>query len=131
PQRIPCLTACADDCLAVPQGVIDARGGQAAYDALVAAARLALSGRIDGLTTAPLHKAALWQAGHHYPGHTELLAELCQVRDFAMMLYLAHDEQILSPGGLGVVHTTLHMSLREALAALNTNAVLEKIRLAD
>ena len=43
----------------------------------MAPAQLALAGRIDAITTAPLHKAALWQAGHHYPGHTELLAELC------------------------------------------------------
>jgi len=128
---IACLNVCRDDAADAPQCQVDPRAGQAAYDALVAAAQLALAGRIDAITTAPLHKAALWQAGHHYPGHTELLAELCGVTDFAMMLYLAHDEQILSPGGLGVVHTTLHMSLREALAALNTNAVLEKIRLAD
>ena len=48
-------------------------------NALIAGAQLALEGRVDALTTAPLHKAALWQAGHEYPGHTELLAELCGV----------------------------------------------------
>ncbi len=128
---IPVVNVCRDDAADAPPCQVDPRAGQAAYDALVAAAQLALAGRIDAITTAPLHKAALWQAGHHYPGHTELLAELCGVQDFAMMLYLAHDEQVLSPGGLGVVHTTLHMSLRDALAALSTEAVLEKIRLAD
>ncbi|HEY2839404.1 MAG TPA: 4-hydroxythreonine-4-phosphate dehydrogenase PdxA [Pirellulales bacterium] len=128
---IPCLNVCRDDAADAPPCQVDPRAGQAAYDALVAAARLALAGEIDAITTAPLHKGALFQAGHHYPGHTELLAELCGVTDFAMMLYLAHDEQILSPGGLGVIHTTLHMSLRDALAALSTQAVLEKIRLAD
>ena len=131
PQLIPCLTACRPEAADVPAGVIDARGGQAAYDALVAAARLALAGRVDAITTAPLSKAALWQAGHHYPGHTELLAELCGVDDFAMMLYLAHDEQVRGPAGLGVIHVTLHMSLRHALAALSPAAVLAKIRLAD
>lgn len=128
---IPCLKACRDDAVDVPPGANDARGGQAAYDALVAAAQLALASRVDAIVTAPLSKAALWQAGHHYPGHTELLAELCGVNDFAMMLYLAHDEQVRGPSGLGVIHTTLHMSVRNALAALSPAAVLAKIRLAD
>ncbi len=68
PDRIPCLKTGTDDVLELQPGTIDARGGQAAYDALIAAAQLALAGRVDAITTAPLHKAALWQAGHHYPG---------------------------------------------------------------
>ncbi len=127
---IPCLTACRAEAADVPPGVVDARGGQAAYDALIAAARLALAHEIDALVTAPLSKAALWQAGHHYPGHTELLAELCGVDDFAMMLYLGHDDTVQGPAGLGVVHVTLHISLRGALAALDTPSVLAKIHLA-
>ncbi len=88
PDVIPCLPCSADDVLEVAPAKIDPRGGQAAYDALMAAARLALAGNVAGIVTAPLHKAALWQAGHHYPGHTELLAQICDVSDFAMMLYL-------------------------------------------
>jgi 4-hydroxy-L-threonine phosphate dehydrogenase PdxA len=65
PTRMPCVMTCRDDAANVPPGEISAEGGQAAYDALVAAARLALSGQIDGIVTAPLNKAALWQAGHH------------------------------------------------------------------
>jgi 4-hydroxythreonine-4-phosphate dehydrogenase len=128
---MPCLTACRPESVDVSPGLVDARGGQAAYDALVAAARLALAGRIEAIVTAPLSKAALWEAGHHYPGHTELLAELCGVDDFAMMLYLAQDEIVRGPAGLGVVHVTLHMSVRNALAALSPAAVLAKIHLAE
>ncbi len=127
---MPCIAACQASAADVPPGVIDARGGQAAYDALVAAARLALANRIDAIVTAPLSKAALWQAGHHYPGHTELLAELCGVDDFAMMLYLGPDAQVRGPSGLGVIHTTLHISLRGAIAALDQEGVLAKIELA-
>jgi 4-hydroxythreonine-4-phosphate dehydrogenase len=129
--RMPCLPACRAEAVEAPPGIADARGGQAAYDALVAAAKLALEKRIDAIVTAPLSKAALWAAGHHYPGHTELLAELCGVHDFAMMLYLGPDEQVRGLGGLGVVHVTLHMRLRDALATLSSEAVLSKIRLVD
>jgi 4-hydroxythreonine-4-phosphate dehydrogenase len=117
--------------LAVPPCSIDARAGHAAYLALVRAAELALAGRIDAITTAPLHKVALHLAGHDYPGHTELLAELCGVRDFAMMLYLAHDERVRGPAGLGVVHVTLHTALRNVFEQLSVEAIAAKARLAD
>lgn len=128
---MPCMKAVSDSALETPRREVDARGGQAAYDALVAAARLALAGRVRGIVTAPLNKAALWRAGHEYPGHTELLAELCGVDDFAMMLYLAPDEQVRGPAGLGVIHVTLHTSLRRVFEELSSEAILSKIRLAD
>ena len=101
-----------DDVLEVAAGALDARAGQAAFDALVAAARLALAGRVDAIATAPLHKEALRRAGHAYPGHTEILAELCHVDDYAMMLYLGPGGRSRSPAGLAVVHVTLHTALR-------------------
>lgn len=131
PDRIPCLCAVGDAAVDVPPALLDARGGQAAYEALLAAAKLALADEIDGLVTAPLNKAALHLAGHIYPGHTELLAELCGVDDFAMMLYLGPGEPLRGPAGLGVVHTTLHMALADVFAHLTSEAVAAKARLAD
>ena len=128
-ERIACLPSGSDDALQVAPGVLDARGGQAAYDALVMAARLALAGDIDGLTTAPLNKAALAQAGHHYPGHTELLAALCGVDDVAMMLYLGPGTEVRGSAGLAIVHVTLHMALAKVFAALSQEAILRKARL--
>jgi 4-hydroxythreonine-4-phosphate dehydrogenase len=129
PQRIDCLRTGADDVLEVPAATIDARAGHAAYLALIEATELAQAGAIDALVTAPLHKAALHQAGHPYPGHTELLAERCGVRDFAMMLYLATGEHVHGPAGLGVAHVTLHMALRDVFAHLTTGAIVSKINL--
>ncbi len=131
PDVIPCLPGCREDAAEVPPGVIDPRGGQAAYDALLCAAELAKSKQVEAITTAPLNKAALWRAGHHYPGHTELLAELCGIRDFAMMLYLSHGPNILGRNGLAVVHVTLHMALRDVFANLSVEAILAKSRMAD
>ncbi|MGA2620333.1 MAG: 4-hydroxythreonine-4-phosphate dehydrogenase PdxA [Thermoguttaceae bacterium] len=128
---LPCIRCGTDDVLDVPPGTIDARSGQAAYEAVVAAARLALAGRVAAITTAPLHKEALHRAGHAYPGHTELLAELCGVSDFAMMLYLGPHETLRSPAGLAVVHVTLHTALRKAVQELSPEGVLAKARLAD
>src|SRR5690349_14881317 len=42
---IPCLTCSDDDVMGVKPGHLDARAGQAAYDAIVTATRLALAGK--------------------------------------------------------------------------------------
>ncbi len=128
---LPCIAVGDADVLEVPHGTHDARTGEGAYQAVFAAAELALSGEIDGMVTAPLSKAALRAAGYDYPGHTELLAELCGVSQFAMMLYLPPGVANKSPAGLGVAHVTLHMSLREALDQITIDAVAQKCQLAD
>jgi 4-hydroxythreonine-4-phosphate dehydrogenase len=131
PAHLPCLSCGSPDAVNTPPAVIDPRGGQAAYDALILAAQLALAGRIDGLVTAPLNKAALWAAEHHYPGHTELLAELCGVPEVAMMLYLAPGPRIAGSLGLGVAHVTLHMALRDVFANITAEKIRSRIALAD
>lgn len=130
PALLPCLPCGADDVLEAHPGQVDSRAGEAAYQALLLATQLALAKEIDGIVTAPLHKAAWWQAGRHYPGHTEALAELCGVRDFAMMLYLAHGETIRGKAGLGVIHVTLHVALAEVFARLSIESIYAKIKLA-
>lgn len=130
PNRIPCLPVGADDILDAPPGKVDARTGQAAYEAVVLATRRALAGQIAGLVTGPISKAALHAAGQFYPGHTELLADLCGVEDFAMMLYLPKPELPDSRAGLGVVHTTLHCALRSVPQQLTPALIAAKCRLA-
>jgi 4-phospho-D-threonate 3-dehydrogenase / 4-phospho-D-erythronate 3-dehydrogenase len=131
PDVIPCIACVSSEALDVKPGTLDARAGQAAYDAVYAAIQLALSGQVDAITTAPLQKEALHRAGHEYPGHTELLAHVCGVDDYAMMLYLGPDDEVLSPAGLAVVHVTLHTALRNVFGQLTQEAILAKARLAD
>lgn len=128
---IPCISCGGNEVLSVPPGVLDARAGHAAYEAVVLAARMALDGQVDAIVTAPLQKEALHRAGHHFPGHTELLAQLCGVDDFAMMLYLGPNEEMLGPHGLAVVHVTLHTALKKVFGMLSINEILAKARLAD
>ena len=130
PFTIPCLPVGSDEVLEAPLCKVDARSGQAAYEAVVLAARRAIAGQFAGIVTAPLSKSALHAAGHHYPGHTELLAELCGVDDFAMMLYLPKSELPDSRAGLGVVHTTLHCALRTVPGQLTPGLIAAKCRLA-
>ncbi|MBL8889316.1 MAG: 4-hydroxythreonine-4-phosphate dehydrogenase PdxA [Planctomycetaceae bacterium] len=138
---IYCLNCVSDDSTHVLPGVVDGRGGQAAFEAVRTAAELALSGQIDAMVTAPLNKQALHLAGHHWPGHTEMLAELCGVSSVAMMLYLPPfdiaDPTVatlpprlrLGPLGLGIGHVTLHVGMRDALEQIQTARVLETCQL--
>ena len=128
---IPCLGCGSDEAADVGPGVLDARAGQAAFDAVVTAIRLALAGQVDAITTAPLNKEAMHRAGHHYAGHTELLAECCGTSDYAMMLYLGPNEELPPPAGLAVVHVTLHTALRNVFGQVTQEAILAKARLAD
>lgn len=111
---------------------IDARGGQLAYDCLVRATEMALAGAVSAIITAPLHKVALHAAGHDWPGHTELLAHLCGVREHAMMLYLPPGRpRHGGDAGFGVVHVTLHMAMRDIFEHLTVESIDEKTRLAS
>ncbi len=131
PETIPCLPVGDDGLLDVVPGTVDRRTGHAAYEAVVRAAQGTLAGEFQGLVTAPLSKAALHAAGHNYPGHTELLAELCEVDDFAMMLFLPPEEVPACPAGLGVAHVTLHMALRDVFANLTPERIVAKCHLAS
>ncbi len=63
-----------------------AAAGDAVYRYIVEAARLCTAGTVAAMATAPINKEAMNRAGHDYPGHTELLAELTGISDFVMML---------------------------------------------
>ncbi len=117
-------------------GTVDARAGEAAYASLTRAIELALDGTVDGIVTAPLNKYALHLAGHDYPGHTEILAEKCDVDEFAMMLYvppgaILHGAIPHCPHGLAVAHATLHTSIASVPGLLSRDRVAETITLTD
>jgi 4-hydroxythreonine-4-phosphate dehydrogenase len=88
----------------VQPGQLSADGGRFAFQAVERGVRLAMSGKVGGIVTAPLNKEALNKAGYHYPGHTEMLADLTGVKASCMML--AH-------GNMRVSHLTTHIALED------------------
>ena len=83
-------------------GVLSAEAGRAAYDAVARATADAMAGRIDAVTTGPIHKEAFALAGFEWRGHTELLAHLTGAEEVAMMFYSSR---------LCVVLITVHVPL--------------------
>ena len=106
----------------LPVGRNDPRAGDAAFRYITRAAAMAMRGEVRAVVTAPISKEAMHLAGHRYPGHTELLAELAGGVPVRMML--ANNE-------LRTVLVTIHMALRDALDALSVPLVLETIRITD
>lgn len=130
-EQLFCLPCCTDEVLDARAGEVDARGGEAAYRCVTQAVRLAQTGCVDAMVTAPLNKAALAAAGHDHPGHTELLADLCSARRVAMMLYLAPGRGAARQRGLGVAHATLHMALRDVSRQLSVDRIVQTAKLLD
>ena len=113
----------------VTPATISAAGGRAAALAVLTAHDLVRRGLAHAIVTGPLHKEALHAAGYDVPGHTELLARACGLPDAAasMMLWLPDASRTAStgsPAGLGVVHVTLHESLRTAIARLSPQGIV-------
>jgi 4-hydroxythreonine-4-phosphate dehydrogenase len=77
------------------------------------------------LVTGPIHKESLALAGHPWPGHTEMLADLASPSSppTVRMMLVNHE--------LRVVLNSVHQSLSDMIDALETNALTQTILLAD
>jgi 4-phospho-D-threonate 3-dehydrogenase / 4-phospho-D-erythronate 3-dehydrogenase len=106
----------------LPVGKVSKEAGNAAFRYLEKAISLVKEKKIHAICTAPLNKEALHLAGHIFPGHTEILAELTGTEDFAMML---------SAPKLRVIHVTTHVGLIKAVELINPTRVYNVIKLAD
>jgi 4-phospho-D-threonate 3-dehydrogenase / 4-phospho-D-erythronate 3-dehydrogenase len=95
-------------------GVPSRACGEAVYGYVTQAAHAALAGSVDAIATAPLNKKVLHLAGHRYPGHTELLAEIAGARDVRMMLLGRK---------LKVVLVTVHLPLMRVARQLDTKKI--------
>lgn len=101
-------------------GRISASAGEIAYQAIVCAVRLAMAGEVAAICTAPINKEALNLAGHHYAGHTELLAHLTGARDSVMML---------AYGGMRVSHVSTHVALADVPRRLTKERLSRVVQL--
>lgn len=73
-----------------------------------------LDGRFEAMVTAPVNKGIINQASIEFSGHTEYLAELCQVPQPVMLL---HADQ------LRVALVTTHLPLRQVADAITADRI--------
>jgi 4-hydroxythreonine-4-phosphate dehydrogenase len=104
----------------VTPGQVSAATGRAAFAYVQRAIDAALAGQVAAITTAPLHKEALFAAGIRFPGHTEIFAARTQATRWCMMQY---SEEITCS------FVTVHVGYKEVPALLTTSRILEVIEL--
>jgi 4-hydroxythreonine-4-phosphate dehydrogenase len=94
--------------------------GLVAGRAIEEAVRLAMSGDVAGIVTAPVSKESLALAGYGMVGHTELIAGLTKTKTYGMMILR---------GNLRIVFATTHVPLRSVAGRITKQVLLTKLRL--
>jgi len=102
-------------------GEPDSASGTAVVAYIKRAVQLTLLQEADAIVTAPINKAMINAAGYHYAGHTELLADLTQTKEYGMLFV---------GGGLRVILVTIHLALKNVPEQITEAAVLKTLRLA-
>lgn len=102
-------------------GAPGAASGAVSYLSVQKSVELALTRLADGIVHAPISKAAWKEAGVRFPGHTELIAELCGTKKFAMAI---------ASGPLRTVMATRHIPLAKVAGSIRKDEILNCIDLA-
>ena len=105
-------------------GQAGAASGDASFHWLSAAVEQVQRGTCSALVTAPIAKHAWHAAGHHYPGQTERLAELCG-EPAASMLFTARSPQ--SGWRLNTLLATTHIPLAAVPQQLSSARISHKL----
>jgi len=92
------------------------------YSALKVAAYQGAYNLIQGIVTAPIHKLAMRFIDPQFLGHTEYLAKIAKVKDYAMMFVGER---------LRVTLATIHVPLKKVSGALTSEGLISKIVLTD
>ncbi|MCX7914350.1 MAG: 4-hydroxythreonine-4-phosphate dehydrogenase PdxA [Thermodesulfovibrionales bacterium] len=93
-------------------------GGKACVEYIKKAVELASLGIVNGIVTAPISKESLRMAGFPWPGHTEMLAELTNTKNYAMFLYSEY---------LKVILVTTHVSFKDIPKLITKDKVFNTI----
>ena len=105
-----------------PFGEPSLPGSKAMANYIRKAAADVRAGAADAIVTCPISKEGLRAAGVPYPGHTEMLADLCGGAEVVMML---------AGERLRVALATIHVSLRRALELLSPGVIERTIMITD
>jgi len=100
----------------------DGQCGRAMVAYIEEAAKWVSSGKLDAITTCPINKQAINEAGYPFPGHTELLAHLARVPSVAMMFIGSRWKVVL---------VTTHLPLQEVPKWIRKKQIFSTIRMTN
>jgi 4-hydroxythreonine-4-phosphate dehydrogenase len=120
--------------LAAPviSGVLNPQNAQYVIALLDQAINGCQQGRFDAMVTAPLQKSIINDAGTPFTGHTEYLAQRCNISHVVMVLCAPLPAGFLGlkyPRDLRVALVTTHVPLKDVPKALSYDLILETIQI--
>ena len=107
----------------IPQGKVSAESGRLTGETLKTMIDLALAGRIDGITFAPLNKGALHAGGWRFNDEHQMFAHLTRHQGYFSEMNVLD--------GLWMSRATSHVALKVALEQLTSARIEEALTLAD
>jgi len=108
---------------ALTRGEVSAESGRLTGETLAFAIEMAKRSEIDGITFAPLNKAALHAGGWRFPDEHKMFAKLLGHTDYFSEMNVLENQWMS--------RVTSHMSLREALDGITETNICNAIQLSD
>lgn len=102
-----------------PEGKNSKICGIASFKYLEYAINLWRKSQIDAIVTLPISKVSWEKANIKYPGHTEVLADKFNIKNYAMIMVANKIRTLL---------VTTHISLKEVVETLNPDIIVEKVK---
>ncbi|MBI4388415.1 MAG: 4-hydroxythreonine-4-phosphate dehydrogenase PdxA [Candidatus Omnitrophica bacterium] len=103
-------------------GVVSLLNGTLAFVSIKVAAFQAACGLVQAVVTAPVHKEAIRLVESGFSGHTEYLAQIAKVKEFAMCFYSRH---------FCVTLVTIHVPLAKVSGLIKSSDIVSKIKLTE
>ncbi len=114
------LINCWQDEVKIDIGVSTEIAGKYSFVALKKAAEDLNAGKIDGLVTLPINKHNVKQAGFEFPGHTEYLQSITEMKESMMLMVNDH---------LKIGFVTGHVALKDVAHAITQEKIVHKLQL--
>jgi len=102
----------------VDKGKVSGEGGKHTYKILKTCTDLCLSGKSQGVVTAPINKESLKLAGYKGQGHTEIFKDLSGASSVDTVFCIEN---------LKIFFLSRHLSLRDAISMVKENKILESL----
>ena len=99
-------------------GEVQELAGQMAYDFILKSIELGMAGKVDAVSTAPIHKQAIKLIGVKEPGHTEIYQHKTN-SEYALTMFSCHK--------LRVFFVSRHMSLIDACKFATKDEILKDV----
>ncbi|HRP02563.1 MAG TPA: 4-hydroxythreonine-4-phosphate dehydrogenase PdxA [Candidatus Kapabacteria bacterium] len=100
-------------------GKIDKASGENAYQSIIYATKDCINNNSDAVLTLPISKESCYIAGMNFPGHTELIADLCNIDNPLMILYYKNFRTALQ---------TVHIPIKEVADKIKKSEIINTVK---